>query len=310
MSKVLAVMRRHAIAFAALFLVLGSASYAVAAQSGPPAQKRIYACVTHEYSTLNLSSAEHGCPAGQHKISWAAEAKAGARGPAGPVGKTGGQGATGTTGAAGTTGATGATGSKGETGARGEMGAKGEPGLRGEPGLPGEPGVQGDPGPQGDTGPQGVQGPQGDPGANGHSQYAEFYALMPPDNSATIAPGDAVEFPEDGPSSATIVRQNASSFVLPNIGTYRVSFNVSVEEEGQLELSLNTGAGAVDLPYTVFGRATGTSQIVGEALVTSTVINSVISVIAAPGNFTALTLDPLAGGGEPVAASLIIEQLR
>jgi hypothetical protein len=118
-----------------------------------------------------------------------------------------------------------------------------------------------------------------------------------------------VAFPEDGPSSATIVREDASSFVLPEIGTYRVSFNASVEEAGQLELSVNAGAGAVDLPYTVFGRATGTSQIIGEALVTSTVVDSVISVIAAPGNFTALTLDPLAGGGEPVAASLIIEQL-
>lgn len=63
------------------------------------------------------------------------------------------------------------------------------------------------------------------------------------------------------------------------------------------------------LPYTVYGRATGTSQIAGEALVTTTVLNSDISLINPSGESTALTITPLAGGVAAVAASLIIERL-
>ncbi len=43
------------------------------------------------------------------------------------------------------------------------------------------------PGPQGPAGPRGPQGPAG-----GVLNYADFYALMPPDNSATVAPGTDV----------------------------------------------------------------------------------------------------------------------
>ena len=132
---------------------------------------------------------------------------------------------------------------------------------------------------------------------------------MPGDNSATVAVGSAVQFPQDGPQKGGIVRSGPSAFVLPTIGTYRVAFSVSVTEAGQLELALDSGAGAVELPYTVYGRATGTSQIAGEALVTTTVINSVISVVNPTGNSTALTITPLAGGTHPVAASITIEQL-
>ena len=59
--------------------------------------------------------------------------------------------------------------------------------------------------------------------------YADFYALMPPDNSATVAPGTDVSFPQDGPNSgASITRTGASSFNLSEIGTYQVFFNVPV----------------------------------------------------------------------------------
>jgi len=48
-------------------------------------------------------------------------------------------------------------------------------------------------------------------GANAISNYAEFYALMPPDNPGTVAPGTDVNFPQNGPTSGTIVR----TFILP-----------------------------------------------------------------------------------------------
>ncbi|MNW32031.1 hypothetical protein D3C74_89650 [compost metagenome] len=129
---------------------------------------------------------------------------------------------------------------------------------------------------------------------------------MPPDNAATVAPGTDVSFPQNGPSSGTnIARTGDSSFNLAAIGTYQVLFQVSVTEAGQLILTLNGD----DLAYTVVGRATGTSQIIGMALVETTVINSILTIRNPTGNSTALTITPLAGGTRPVSAHLVITQL-
>jgi hypothetical protein len=129
---------------------------------------------------------------------------------------------------------------------------------------------------------------------------------MPPDNAATVAPGTDVSFPQDGPtSSTTITRIDDSSFNLSEIGTYQILFQVSVTEPGQLILTLN----GEDLAYTVVGRATGTSQIVGMALVETTTINSILTVRNPAGNSTALTITPLAGGTRPVSAHLVITQI-
>lgn len=129
---------------------------------------------------------------------------------------------------------------------------------------------------------------------------------MPPDNGATVAPGTDVSFPQDGPSSNDLARTGPSTFNLPDPGTYRVAFNVSVGEAGQLILTLD----GADLAYTVAGRATGTSQITGESLVQTTTPNSVLTVRNPAGNSTALTITPLAGGTRPSAATLIVEQVR
>jgi hypothetical protein len=138
--------------------------------------------------------------------------------------------------------------------------------------------------------------------------FADFFALMPPDNAATIAPGTDVSFPQDGPASSgsTITRIGPSSFNLSEIGTYQVSFQVSISEAGQLILTLN----GADLAYTVVGRATGTSQIVGVALVSTTSVNSILTVRNPAGNPTALTVTPLAGGTRPVSAHLVITRLE
>ncbi|MBR1597663.1 MAG: hypothetical protein IJ661_01970 [Lachnospiraceae bacterium] len=137
--------------------------------------------------------------------------------------------------------------------------------------------------------------------------YADFYALMPPDNAATVAPGTDVSFPQDGPGSgAGIARVNASSFNLAEIGVYQVLFEVGVNEAGQLLLTLN----GADLEYTVFGRATGASQIVGMAIVETTSINSILTVRNPAGNAAALTITPVAGGTRPVSAHLVITQLQ
>lgn len=65
-----------------------------------------------------------------------------------------------------------------------------------------------------------------------------------------------------------------------------------------------------DLPYTVAGRATGTSQIIGMALVETTTENSVLTVRNPAGTAVALTITPLAGGVRPVSAHLVIMQIQ
>jgi hypothetical protein len=120
-----------------------------------------------------------------------------------------------------------------------------------------------------------------------------------------VASGDAVDFPQDGPQSGGIVRLDVDSFTLSEIGVYRVSFQASVTEPGQLLLTLN----GTELAYTVVGRATGTSQIVGESLVRTTTVNALLEVVNPAGNTPALTITPLAGGTRPVSASLVIQKL-
>lgn len=182
------------------------------------------------------------------------------------------------------------------------IGPRGYRGFRGPAGAVGPRGPRGFAGPAGEAGPA---GPQGVPG--GVLSFADFYALMPPDNSATVAPGTDVSFPEDGPNSGTdILRSGPSTFTLAPIGTYQVLFQVSVTEPGQLMLTLN----GTELDYTVVGRATGTSQIIGMAIVATTSENSTLTVRNPTGNLTALTITPLASGTQPVSAHLIITQIR
>lgn len=175
-------------------------------------------------------------------------------------------------------------------------------------GIVGPTGATGPMGPAGDTGPTGPTGATGPTGsAGGALDFADFFALMPPDNAATVAPGTDVSFPQDGPTSAGgITRTGPSSFQLSAIGVYQVMFQVSVTEAGQLILTLN----GADLAYTVVGRATGTSQIVGIALIQTTVADSILTVRNPAGNSTALTITPLAGGTRPVSAHLVMTQLQ
>jgi hypothetical protein len=252
------------------------------------------------------SSGVQGGTAGPQGVRGRAGAR-GATGPRGAVGARGPIGLAGATGAIGPAGATGAIGPAGEKGAIGPDGAKGATGAVGPEGATGAVGPKGATGAVGATGVTGATGAKGATGTSGTSEFAEFFALMPPDNAATVAAGTAVSFPQDGPAdgSGLISRLNANQFVLSDIGTYNVSFAVSVTEAGQLELTLNGAA----LAYTVIGRATGTSEIVGESLVTTTTVNSFLSVLNPAGESTALTITPLAGGTHPVGASLVIQQL-
>ena len=225
-------------------------------------------------------------------------------GPQGPRGERGPQGPAGETGPVGPQGPIGERGPQGPMGERGPVGPQGPRGFRGLTGPQGPAGEVGPIGPQGPIGETGPQGPSGPSG--GVLGYADFYALMPPDNSATVAPGTDVSFPQNGPIANTnIGRLGPSSFILGPIGTYQILFQVNVTEAGQLILTLNDE----DLEYTVAGRATGTSEIVGIAIISTTTTNSILTVRNPAGNAAALTVTPLAGGTRPVSAHLVITQI-
>lgn len=119
-----------------------------------------------------------------------------------------------------------------------------------------------------------------------------------------------MSFPHPGPTDGSIVANSATQPQLPAIGTYQVSFQVSVDEAGQLVVGLDSGAGVQQLGYTVVGRAAGTSLIVETVLVQTTVVNSVLTIRNPVGNPSALTVTPLAGGTDGSSSSLIIEQIR
>jgi len=155
-------------------------------------------------------------------------------------------------------------------------------------------------------GAQGTPGAPGIPGAPGTLDFSDFYALMPGDNTGTIGAGTPVLFPQTGSTNGVLVPISSSTFLLPAIGTYWVMFQVSVAEPGQLVLRLN----GTEIPISLVGRATGTSQIVGVSLLTTTSPNSFLEVVNPSGNTPALTITPIAGGTQSVSAHLVIIRIQ
>ena len=229
----------------------------------------------------------------------------GITGPTGSTGITGPTGITGATGPTGITGITGITGPTGFTGITGITGPTGFTGITGPTGFTGITGITGPTGFTGITGITGLTGPTGFTGTTGQSgtfSAADFYLITP---SATIAPGSAINFSNDGPAFGTdITRIDSSNFNLASIGIYQVFFQASITETGQLCIFIVN-----ELLNTVVGRATGTCQLVCMCLVQTTVINSILSIVNPVTETTALTLTPFAGGTNQVSAHLVISRL-
>jgi BclA C-terminal domain len=160
----------------------------------------------------------------------------------------------------------------------------------------------------GATGASGATG-AGSTGATGVGafvpSFAHFFALMPGDNAATVAVGAAVQFPQDGPTNGVAVRASASTFTIPLAGTYEITWQVSVDEAGQLQVAFGGTGDAL----TVAGRATGTNQIYNTVVVTTISPGAVLSIINPTGNAAALTITPIAGGTHAVSATLTIKRL-
>ena len=218
----------------------------------------------------------------------------GLQGPQGPVGPQGPAGEQGPRGPQGVQGVIGPTGPQGPMGAQGPIG---ETGPQGPIGATGATGAQG---PQGEIGPQ---GPRGLPG--GVLSYADFYALMPPDNAEAITPGTDIAFSRNGVIANTnIGRTSDTGFLLNATGTYLIMWNASITEAAQLVLTAN----GAELPYTVVGKGDGFGELTGFTIL-NIVTPTTVTVRNPINNTTNITLTPNSGGTDPVAAHLTIVQL-
>ena len=201
-------------------------------------------------------------------------------------------------------------GPQGPIGPRGPQGIAGPQGPEGPQGIAGPQGPQGETGPQGPVGATGATGPQGPQGETGPAGsflgYADFYALIPADNAAPIAPGEDVEFPEQSFIGGTnVTRTSDSEFTFTESGTYLVFFNASTSEAAQLVLTLN----GAELSYTVSGTGDDNSQITGVSVI-SAAENSVLTVRNPASATSSVTLTPNAGGNSPVSAHLTVIRLE
>ena len=92
-------------------------------------------------------------------------------------------------------------------------------------------------------------------------------------------------------SGPDVTRLGPTSFNLGSVGTYQIFFQVSIDEPAQLVVTL----GGVEQAYTVVGRATGTSQLVGMCLIANVISNTSLTIRNPSSNTTALTITPVAG---------------
>jgi Collagen triple helix repeat (20 copies) len=235
------------IATVAAAVVVAGAAYAATSDPSGTAKRaaagRIYACVTLQFRTLNLTSAGARCPNGESKISWTA---AGTRGPRGADGRTGPSGAAGPqgpAGAAGSTGPQGPAGAAGSTGPQGPSGATGTGVLSGSGPPSTTLGANGDfyidtsantlYGPKSDAGwgsPVSLVGPQGPQGATGST--GSTGATGPPGPTASAFGEGGTALPSSG--SATVV-----SFTIdPSFAG-----NLLVQGSGFVDYTSQSGAG-------------------------------------------------------------------
>lgn len=161
---------------------------------------------------------------------------------------------------------------------------------------------------QGFTGGTGTTGATGGTGPGGFADLglANFYALMPGDNADTVAPGTPVDFPQDGPTNGAVARTDANTFEILVAGIYKIEWQVSVDEGAggaQLVVAVDDGPGFAERAETVVGRATGTTQLVGDTYL-SLDIGDLVQIWNPTGNAVALTITPIAGGTHPVSATL------
>ena len=134
------------------------------------------------------------------------------------------------------------------------------------------------------------------------------------DYAATVGVGGAVPFPQNGPSFGGIVKLSDTTFKIPAIGTYEVTFHVHTTEPGQLELAVDNGTGFI-VAHECTGEnmnpTAGGHSIVANCIITTTGTDAVVKVINPADNSTALTITPADGANKHAnSQTLVIKQLQ
>jgi hypothetical protein len=132
------------------------------------------------------------------------------------------------------------------------------------------------------------------------------------DNPDAIAPGSAVNFPKPLINTyGTIQRLNGTNpnkFSLPPNGVFEITFQVTVQNTGELVIVLNGQEQAM----TVVGKSGG-GMLVGVSIITTPPINSSTLSINNPSTAVAggLKIDESSGSAlsQPLSCHLIIKQL-
>lgn len=152
------------------------------------------------------------------------------RGPRGPIGPTGPQGARGPQGPQGAQGPAGPTGATGAVGPQGPVGPVGATGAVGPQGPVGPTGATGAVGPTGATGATGPQGPAG----TGDAIYANVDAVV-------VDPGEIIPLTLDATTPTSTMSVAGNAVVVPDEGTYLVSYfaNGSATDDLLTSLYLN-----------------------------------------------------------------------
>jgi hypothetical protein len=157
-------------------------------------------------------------------------------------------------------------------------------------------------------------------------------------------PISSINFPRlSAPSVGGIIinnpgplQTNNSEFILPSVGTYRISWHISVDEPAQWGLWISTdGSGTIVVPpigggglFSSFitdpsgsyspsgtgtpgtiGQATGTSQLTGDVVIRNPVAGAAIQIRNYAASGGTVTVTPLPGGTQAQAAVLIIQRL-
>ena len=151
----------------------------------------------------------------------------------------------------------------------------------------------------------GTNGVDGANGTSGVVDFAEFYALMPPNNNLAIGSGVDVNFNTAGPAkSGTDILQFLSfNFVINAAGIYEVAYFVAVNESTQFVLCFD---GNPD-PTLVTGRASTNNYVMARHLIQITTPGVIVSVRnAGP---SSVTITPDAGGASPVSAHITFVRL-
>lgn len=143
--------------------------------------------------------------------------------------------------------------------------------------------------------------------AQGLPAYGSFYAVMPSDNPAAIAPGSAIAFPNDGPAFGGIVRMTFSAFLIPAVGNYEINWYAMPSTINQFLLRLN----GAELLHTAIGGGNTNVNMTGSVMISTTSINSVLELINPSGNVGSATLRnaPFSGQNVPFSAWLTIKKL-